>query len=260
LLPHYELYIFHVNFGDIWYNAKRGGVDLKNNPDDRQEFLQSVKPYTGSLFNVAHAITGNCELAELATQEALTDVFLARNKRRGAANLREELLRSTRSFALFELRSRNKNIDMDWRGFSNNNEGSPLIGWLSEESVEAQRVLTLKYGCGLQIKQVSDAMGLSIDEARATIKKSLSQLEKAYKRERQRPIEREISHEIKRYLSRPGSAASDPGAILRYFEQTAADIAPSKRVLNTAFRWFFMTLGVIICAVTFWVLAVLMER
>jgi DNA-directed RNA polymerase specialized sigma24 family protein len=233
---------------------------LRYNPGDRQEFLQSVKPLTGSLFNVAHAITGNCELAELVTQEALTDVFFAKRQRRGAANLRAELLRSTRSFALMELRDREKNADMDWRGFSNNDESGPLITRLSEEPVEAQRVMALRYGCGLQIKHISEAMGLNIDKAREINKKSLAHLEKAYKRERQQPIEREAAREIRRYLSRPGSAASDPGAILRYFEQTAADITPSKRMLNTTFRWFFMTLGIIICALTFWVLAVLMER
>ena len=233
---------------------------MNNNPGDRQEFLQSVRPLTGSLFNVAHAITGNCELAELATQEALTDVFLAKKKRRGAANLRAELLRSTRSFALMELRGREKNTEMDWRGFSNNGESGTLIARLSEEPVEAQRAMALRYGCGLNIKHISDAIGLSVDKSRDMIKESLSHLEKVYKRERPYPIEREAAREIKRYLSRPGSAASDPGAILRYFEQTAADIAPSKRLLNAAFRWFFMTLGIIICAVTFWVLAVLMER
>jgi len=120
--------------------------------------------------------------------------------------------------------------------------------------------MALRFGCGLHIKNITDAMGISVDKARDMIRESLSHLEKAYKRERSQPIEREAAHEIKRYLSRPGSAASDPGAILRYFEQTAADMGPSKRVLNTAFRWFFMTLGIIISAVTFWVLAVLMER
>jgi len=233
---------------------------LSNNPGDRQEFLHSVRPLTGSLFNVAHVITGNCELAELATQEALTDVFLAKKQRRGAANLRAELLRSTRSFALMELRRREKNTELDWRGFSNSEESGPFIARLSEEPIEAQRAMALRFGCGLNIKNISDAMGLSVDTARDLIKESLSHLEKVSKRERSHPIEREAAHEIKRYLSRPGSAASDPGAILRYFEQTAADIAPSKRLLNTAFRWFFMTLGIIICAVTFWVLAVLMER
>jgi DNA-directed RNA polymerase specialized sigma24 family protein len=227
---------------------------------DRQEFILSVKPLTGSLFNVAHAITGNCELAEIATQEALTDVFLSKKKGRGTANLRAELLRSTRTFALMELRGRDTAIDIDWRGFSNNVENSPLVARLSEESIEAQRVMALKYGCGLQLKHISEATGLSMDTARDLIKKNLIRLDRAFKRERQQPIEREVSHEIRRYLSRPGGAASDPGAILRFFEQTAADIAPSRRVLNTSFRWFFMTLGIIICAATFWVLAVLMER
>ena len=58
--------------------------------DDLRAFFARAKPYYRELFNMAHAICGNYELAEYAVQSAMLEVF-RRGTPRSRAGLRETL-------------------------------------------------------------------------------------------------------------------------------------------------------------------------
>ena len=63
--------------------------------DGLRTFFARVKPYYAELFNMAHAICGNYELAEYAVQSAILDVF-RRGSPHSRAGLRETLRAQTR--------------------------------------------------------------------------------------------------------------------------------------------------------------------
>ena len=98
---------------------------MKDRLDERGEYLSKLRPMTNGLFNAAHAIMGNCELAEYVMQEAVLDAYLQRRKWRESVGFREGLMRSVRVRALDELGIQ-EDIEVDWRGFAKDAESAKI--------------------------------------------------------------------------------------------------------------------------------------
>jgi len=235
----------------------RGGNALKDRLDERQEYLSKLRPMTNGLFNAAHAITGNCELAEYVLQEAILEAYLKRHKWWERMGFREGLMRTVRMRALDEL-SVQEEVEADWRGFPKDAD-RPVIALLAEAPVELQRAVMMRLGCGLTTRQVADILNQPQGALQEEIQRFLFRAERNLRAERTRPVEREVAVEIRRYMDRPGSAAFDPGSMMRAFEQDVEQRRPRRYVLRTATRLLFMGIGIVLCIVLFWVLAILVE-
>lgn len=226
--------------------------------DERQEYIQKLRAITNGLFNATHAITGSYELAEYVMQAAILDAYLDRGAWSNTVGFREALMRSIREHALFEIGEKDS-ADIDWRGIKES-AGFPLISLISEFPVEIQRMIVLKYGCGLSEKQISTVTGATADEVRDALKRNVEKLERdSGGKGAAKSFERELARELRKYMNRPGGAAFDPGTMLRAFEQDIESRRPKRHLIRRLLKWIFLIAAILLCMLLFWIVAVLLE-
>ena len=125
--------------------------------DELRAFFARVRPCYRELFNMAHAICGNYELAEYAVQSAILDVF-RRGSPRSRAGLRETLRAQTRAMAMEQARLID-DAELTWDGFREDAiegaEGDVVLQAASLEPLENRRMLMLRYGCGLSAHDIA---------------------------------------------------------------------------------------------------------
>ena len=69
----------------------------RSESEDFQLYFSRVRPIYHQLFNLAHAITGNCEQAEYCLQYAMLDCWAAGDASASRHGFREGLRRSSRA-------------------------------------------------------------------------------------------------------------------------------------------------------------------
>jgi hypothetical protein len=120
------------------------------NPDALRAFFGRVTPVLPELFNMAHAICGNYDLAEYALQYTLLEAW--RGESRGGMGFREGLKHTMRRIALQEaLSSRQSAREYTWDGLIAP-DGDALMELLAAESVslsKLNRKLEMKFFDGI---------------------------------------------------------------------------------------------------------------
>lgn len=230
---------------------------MRRGGEDRRAFLVRIRPLISGLFNAAHYIAGNSELAEYVTQEAVMSLYVSGSRAGGKAGLREAVLREIRVRALRAVRRGER--DEDLRPLPEGVEGDALK-ILAAQPPELQREVILRYGCGLSTRQAARAMGLTDAQVRTDVRRFLSRAERALPDDLSRwSAERELSLELKRHLYREGGAAFDQAAMLRALEQEAERVKMPRRIVRRGLSFALTALAALLCAALFWLLAVLME-
>ena len=144
--------------------------------DELRAFFARVRPCYRELFNMAHAICGNYELAEYAVQSAILDVF-RRGSPRSRAGLRETLRAQTRAMAMEQARLID-DAELTWDGFRadaiEGAGGDAVLQAASQESLEDRRALMLRYGCGLRPRDI--ARLLNVPAAQVTTALSFTEI------------------------------------------------------------------------------------
>ena len=84
--------------------------------DELRAFFARVRPCYRELFNMAHAICGNYELAEYAVQSAILDVFRRGTPRSRAGLARDPARAQTRAMAVEQARLID-DAELTWDGF-----------------------------------------------------------------------------------------------------------------------------------------------
>ena len=125
--------------------------------DELRAFFARVRPCYRELFNMAHAICGNYELAEYAVQSAILDIF-RRGTPRSRAGLRENLRARVRAMAVEQARLID-DAELTWDGFRadaiEGAGGDLVLQAASLETLEDRRALLLRYGCGLRARDIA---------------------------------------------------------------------------------------------------------
>ena len=229
--------------------------------DERQDYVNRLRPLANGLFNTTHTIVNNCELAEYVLQSAILDAFLERKKWRETMGFKDGLMRAVRLRSLLEIKKL-QSADADWRGIGGEAaSGDRLLEYISEQSLQLQRSVVMRYGCGMSVKQMSEILDLPPEEIRGDIRKFILKLEKNNAQYAlSQSVERELAIRLTRFLYRPGSAAFDPNAMLRAFEMGLESRHMPKKIVSKTIRYLLLGLGTLICIVLFWVIAVLIER
>ena len=131
-------------------------------------WFRNVEPIYAELFNAAHAMCGNYDLAEYALRSAILDVWLQNVS--GGMGFRERL-RSALRLAAFEaaLSEDAEDAEFTWPGVDGAREDDPILGQLAQEPVELQRLVVLRHGCGLPVKAISQLTGDSQSQIRAEL-------------------------------------------------------------------------------------------
>ena len=237
------------------------GNIVSTQADALRAFFARVRPYYRELFNMAHAICGNYELAEYAVQSAILDIF-RRGTPRSRAGLRENLRARVRAMAVEQARLID-DAELTWDGFREDAiegaEGDVVLQAASLEPLENRRMLMLRYGCGLRARDIA----LLLDAPAAQVATALTRFTRRLKRRlppREQPrAERAIARSARAWLEKQSVGVPDAGAVYRSMEAELMEAgAPAHRVSRVLGRVVTVVIAIFLAAL-FWLLMVLIQ-
>lgn len=229
--------------------------------DDLRAFFARAKPYYRELFNMAHAICGNYELAEYAVQSAILECF-RQGGLRSRAGLHENLRVQTRARAL-EQANIIDDAELTWDGFREDAidgaQGDGILQAASQESVDGRRMLMLRYGCGLRTRDIAHLTGIPASQVTGVLTRFESRVKRRLPPRERARAESRIARSARAWLERQGDGVPDPGSVYRSLKAELMETgAPGRRVS----RWVFRVLAVVLAlflAALFWLLMILLE-
>lgn len=209
------------------------------------------------LFNMAHAICGNYDLAGYALQYTLMEAWIG--EAHAGMGFREGLRNTLRAVAIEEaLEQKSETPEFTWDALADAGE-DPVLELLAQESLDVRRIAALRYGCGLSAPRIARLTGNSAGRVRET----LDRLERRTLRRLAPELRRKgapcIARAVSRQMSRPDPAMPSMHAIYRAFEAEAAQTRkPSRRISKWIHRVLCGVL-VVLCGLVFWLVAALMQ-
>ena len=229
--------------------------------DDSALYRKKLTPMLRGLQRSAHAMTGNRAIGEYALNTAILETYLRRADWHGRPGFRESIMRSLRAVVLAE-RGKVRRAEMDWPGLAPAGDGEdPILLALEEASLEAQRALILRFGCGMTPREVARITGMRQDVVRDAAAAFRLRAQRLLRRagKPSRAPERAIAYSIRRALNREGDDVPSAAQALRSFEQDAETMRPPRHIARKLLKAVFFSLGALLCAALFLVGAVLMH-
>ena len=229
--------------------------------DALRAFFARVRPYYRELFNMAHAICGNYELAEFAVQSAILDVF-RRGTPRSRAGLRENLRAQTRDMAMEQARLID-DAELTWDGFREDAiegaGGDAVLQAASLETLETRRALMLRYGCGLRPRDIARLLNMPVSQVSGVLTRFTRRLKRRLPPREHACLERVIARSARAWLERQAGGVPDAGAVLRSLEAELVESgAPTHRISRVVGRVLTIVIALFLAAL-FWLLMVLLQ-
>lgn len=207
---------------------------MKYHIDEHKNYIQKVLNKWQSVYRLAHAATGSSELAEVVLQEALLNAYVHMDE----MSLRENMRRAVSDSALAHLKAAKKagNLELDWNGFMErpdalSEQDAPLWEFMSGQSVQVKRIVTLKYAMRWSPRQIADVMDMHTGEVKEAFTRAMAQLQRrgsqstaVARNMRISPFDRAMNRIIRLELARTGNDLPDVGAVMQMFEQDAAAV------------------------------------
>jgi len=221
-------------------------------------WFRRVQPVYVELFNAAHAMCGNYDMAEYALRSAILDVWTQNTS--GGMGFRERLRAALRREAFDAALSEDgAAAEFTWQGVSPLREGEDISAQLAQERVETQRLVMLRHGCALPLRQVCRLTGMTQGQARAELNRFEARCRRRLSGQDRNRAEALITRQAKRLLARGGPNTPQPGQVYRAFEAEAgATRTPGLRLWRVA-GGLLLALMALLCAGAFWLFAVLVQ-
>lgn len=227
--------------------------------DSLRAWFRQVQPLCVELFNVAHLMCGNYDLAEYALRCAILDVWL--ESASGGMGFRERLRASLRREAFeIALSGEGRSAEFTWSGVAGGDgDGDPILDQLVRESVRTQRLVLLRHGCGLSPRSAAKLTGLTAGQVRGELIGFADRcVSRASRRSRAR-VDAQIARVAKKLLTRRDPDTPQISQIYRAFEAEADGAQVSGHRLSRVAGNIFLTLTALFCAAAFWLFAVLVQ-
>lgn len=226
-----------------------------------QVFLERARPYLPGLYQTALLITDSAELAEASLSRALFEEYGAETRPRDKRALRASLQKTTKDCAFACLRSAPL-YDAergDWRGATGESVVddatlSVLFGRFSSEDPATQRYLLLRYGCGVSAQRAAEAT----ERAPAQAKDAADRFRSRAASANAEAFDRALSRMCKLIVEEP-AGSPDMSAVCRAFERDAVESIRGARKHRNVPGYILAAIGILLCAVLFWLVAVLLE-
>lgn len=220
-----------------------------------RQWFKRVEPLYPELFNTAHVICGNYEQAEYALRGAILEVW-AENAD-GGMGFREKLRAAVREEALEQLKSNADGTDFTWPGFADTGEAA-IQKQLDRESLENQRLLMLRHGVGMSAGRIARLTGQSAAQVRSVLDRFESRCRRGLSGQERGRFDALFGRIAQRQLA-SHSGVPHPAAVYRAFEAEASRLEiPEHRLSRVIFRAVVFLMA-LICAVLFWLFAVLVQ-
>lgn len=223
--------------------------------EDFQLYFSRIRPIYHQLFAIAHAITGSCEQAEYALQYAMLDCWAAGDHTASHHGFREGLRSGVIRAAL-----KHTGTESDWPGLQISPDHSdPILLSISQESIEVQRMLTLRHGCGLSEGRISRITDTDRDRVHTLLRRFEARTRRRLSPADRRRYELRISRAVRSQLSQPGSMAPEISTVFRTFQADAAEVSRPSRLPVRIIRTVCTVVLALLCILAFWLMAVLLQ-
>lgn len=230
---------------------------MQQTSEDLRTWFKGVQPIYVELFNAAHAMCGNYDLAEYALRSAILDVWL---QNAGSMGFRERLRASLRREAL-ELAQSDEGMaaEYTWPGLREGGSDDPVDVQLAQERVETQRLVMLRHGCGLPLRTVSLLTGLTQGQARTELNRFEARCRRRLSGQDRSRADMLIARRAKRLLATDSSNVPSPAQVYRAFEAEAGGTQVSGHRVSRIVGGVLLALMALLCAGAFWLFAVLVQ-
>lgn len=224
--------------------------------EEFQLYFSRIRPVYHQLFNIAHAITGNCDQAEYCLQYAMLDCWGASDINASHHGFRERLRSSVIRAAL----KCDSNAEYDWNGLRIDEESNdPMAVLIAQEPVELQRLLVLRFGCALSPRCIAKITDTDSNRIQTLLHRFEVRTRRKLSGANRRKYDVLIVHSIRSQLNQPNPLAPEMGSAFRTFQADAASIVRPSRLPARILRGILAVVLAIFCVVAFWFVAVLMQ-
>lgn len=220
-------------------------------------YFKRVQGACPALFNMAHAICGNYDLAEYALRSALLSVW--QENPQNSLGLHDKLRSQLRRIALrIAFSDSAQRAERTWNGLRAP-ETDPILDQAAQESPEMRRCLVLKYGCGLSVGKIARLTGVPASQLKTGFERFEVRCRRRLSPKERRHFDGRIAQSMEDWLLRVGPDMPESAALYRAFESEAAQMnVNSHRVSRFVGRILLFVLAVL-CAFVFWLYAVLSQ-
>jgi len=231
---------------------------MQQTSEELRAWFKGVQPVYTELFNAAHVMCGNYDLAEYALRSAILDVWLQNAS--GGMGFRERLRSALRREAFSAaLSDEGQAAEFTWPGAGRLRDDDPVAAQLSQEPVHTQRLVMLRHGCALSSRAICRLTGLTRGQVRAELNRFEARCRRRMSGQDRARSEALIARTAKRLLGQSGPNMPQPGQVYRAFEAEAgAAQARGFRVWRFA-SGLLLALMALLCAGAFWLFAVLVQ-
>lgn len=220
-------------------------------------WFRRVEPIYPELFNAAHAICGNYDLAEYALRSAIVEVWA--QGAGGGMGFRERLRGELRRAAFDTVRSEEAaGAEFTWPGLSARSE-DPVLALAAQEPPEIQRALMLRHGCALSLRSVAQLIEVPAGTLRANLERFETRFRHALPRQDRNRAEAMITRSLRRALSRNTAGIPNPAQVYRAFEAEAEGMQPAGHRFSRGFGRALVLLLALACAALFWLFSVIVQ-
>ena len=218
-------------------------------------WFKHVEPLYPELFNTAHAICGNYDQAEYALRGAILEAWA--DSAEVGMGFREKLRGAVREEAFEQLKSSSGEVDFTWPGFSETGNDA-IQKQLNRESIENQRILMLRHGVGLSSGRIAKLTDHSAAQVRSVLERFESRCRRSLSPQERSHFDSLFARIARRQLA-ARTGVPHPAAVYRAFEAEASRLeVPEHKLSKVIFR-ILVFLMALICAVLFWLFAVLVQ-
>ena len=220
-------------------------------------WFRNVEPIYPELFNAAHAMCGNYDLAEYALRSAILDVWLQNAS--GGMGFRERLRSALRQEAFDAALSEDADrAEFTWPGCTDASD-DPVLKQLAQERVEIQRLAVLRHGCGLPPKAIARLTGMGQNQVRAELSRFEARCRRNLSGQDRARADQLIARRLKRLLAQGGPGIPQPSQVYRAFEAEADGAQVTGHRVSRVVGRVLMALLALACAAAFWLFAVLVQ-
>ena len=224
--------------------------------EEFQLYFSRIRPIYYQLFNIAHAITGNCDQAEYCLQYAMLDCWSSGDANASHHGFREGLRSSVTRAAL-------KSVvggEYDWKGLqSDPDNDDPLVKLIAQEPIELQRLIALRYGCGLSPRRIAKVVDWELNRVQTLLNRFEARTRRRLSGGDRRRFDLLVVRTVRSLLNQTNPMAPEMGSVFRTFQADAATIARPNRLPARILRAVLAVILAVFCIVAFWLTAVLMQ-
>lgn len=224
--------------------------------EEFQLYFSRVRPIYHQLFNIAHAITGNCDQAEYCLQYAMLERWSAGESTASHHGFREGLRSSVTRSALKLPPAE----EFDWNGLQSNIENADMLAPLiAQENGELRRILALRFGCGLSLRRIAHILDMDSARVHTLLHRfEVRTCRRLPARDRRR-FEALMTRCVRAQFAQPNPLAPEMSGLFRAFQADASGVSRPSRLPAHILRIVLATVLAIFCIAAFWLVAVLLQ-